>query len=116
MSKVGEVLTKLIDLEEKPINVSSTKFKKNGEPKRIGGTALIAKKVGISGTAELYENTLRVEGAIAIVEHFNGKLNTVIGKLDKLDNIERQLEAKGYIEVEQESKQLVININMDDNI
>jgi hypothetical protein len=109
---VGVAMTKFVDLDAKPINVSDSKLKKNGEPKRIGGTALIAKKVGISGTPEIYENTLRFEGAIAVVERFSDKLNTVIEKLDKLESNKQQLE--GYIEVEQESKHLVIHINMDD--
>ncbi len=55
---------------------------------------------------------MRFEGAIAVVERFSDKLNTVIEKLDKLESNKQQLE--GYIEVEQESKHLVIHINMDD--
>ncbi|KUP21135.1 hypothetical protein [Paenibacillus sp. DMB5] len=68
---------------------------------------LITKKVKQFGAVENYENSIRLDGIIAQMQRFNFKLNAVIEKSDKLDEL-------GFFGTQMKSETLVINNNKAD--
>lgn len=72
---------------------SDDKVNKDGSPRKLGGTAAVSKKVSYAGTVENYENSLRTEGKIELLEHLHGRIDQLHVKLDKIEDFMQGKEA-----------------------